>query len=214
MMISLRFVVHLLGTLQEAFLEGKLVAGAPPTEFDTPALRYAALRGLQRFKVGLASKIRPDYSMKGNPPDTADFVLAAAIVEEQRLAEVEEAEKAEAQVLRETVGSLFQAARHTARYLREGDGPFTVPPEAATELVCLVDKLSGVKSAVVEPAGNKEKVPEGWKPVSLYDVEKAHILNMLTFTDWNKSTAAGALGIERSTLDRKLKEYGVTRPAR
>jgi Nif-specific regulatory protein len=42
-------------------------------------------------------------------------------------------------------------------------------------------------------------------------VEKHHILETLKHTDWNKSQAAAILGIERSTLDRKIKSYGVTK---
>ncbi|MDG1896221.1 MAG: sigma 54-interacting transcriptional regulator [Fuerstiella sp.] len=48
--------------------------------------------------------------------------------------------------------------------------------------------------------------------MSLGDVERDHILATLDFTDWNKSQAAQILGIERSTLDRKLKRYHVSRP--
>jgi Nif-specific regulatory protein len=41
----------------------------------------------------------------------------------------------------------------------------------------------------------------------LDEVEQEHILATLEFTRWNKSQAAQILGIERSTLDRKLKKY-------
>lgn len=47
---------------------------------------------------------------------------------------------------------------------------------------------------------------------SLESLEKEHIMAMLEHTDWNKSRAAQILGIERSTLDRKLKRYRVRRP--
>ncbi len=46
----------------------------------------------------------------------------------------------------------------------------------------------------------------------LEDVERDYILATLESMDWNKSQAALSLGIERSTLDRKLKRYGVSRP--
>jgi DNA-binding protein Fis len=34
---------------------------------------------------------------------------------------------------------------------------------------------------------------------------------MLAHTDWNKGRAAAILNIERSTLDRKIKEHGLRR---
>jgi Nif-specific regulatory protein len=48
--------------------------------------------------------------------------------------------------------------------------------------------------------------------LSLDELEQRHILAVLDRTQWNKSQAAQILGIERSTLDRKLKRYGVERP--
>ncbi|MCX7666204.1 MAG: sigma 54-interacting transcriptional regulator [Gemmataceae bacterium] len=50
---------------------------------------------------------------------------------------------------------------------------------------------------------------EIYKPISLEELEKRHILDTLIHTDWNKSKAAEILGIERSTLDRKIKSYGI-----
>lgn len=47
---------------------------------------------------------------------------------------------------------------------------------------------------------------------SLDELEQEHILATLEKTNWNKSQTAAILGIERSTLDRKLKRYGVNRP--
>jgi len=39
------------------------------------------------------------------------------------------------------------------------------------------------------------------------DMERRHILGVLNHTGWNKSRAANILGIERSTLDRKIRRY-------
>jgi Nif-specific regulatory protein len=44
-------------------------------------------------------------------------------------------------------------------------------------------------------------------PISLEDVERRHIFATLTHTGWNKSKTASILGIERSTLDRKIHRY-------
>lgn len=52
----------------------------------------------------------------------------------------------------------------------------------------------------------------GFREISLELLEQEHILATLENTNWNKSRAAQMLGIERSTLDRKLKRYQVSRP--
>ncbi|HAW29346.1 MAG TPA: sigma-54-dependent Fis family transcriptional regulator, partial [Planctomycetaceae bacterium] len=51
-----------------------------------------------------------------------------------------------------------------------------------------------------------------YREVSLEIMEQEHILAVLNNTNWNKSRSAQILGIERSTLDRKLKRYGIHRP--
>ena len=48
-----------------------------------------------------------------------------------------------------------------------------------------------------------------FQPTSLADMERRHILSSLNATGWNKSQTAGILGIERSTLDRKIRRYGL-----
>jgi transcriptional regulator with GAF, ATPase, and Fis domain len=55
------------------------------------------------------------------------------------------------------------------------------------------------------------EVPQEYEPISLDELEKRHILKTLEHTDWNKSQAALILAIERSTLDRKIKGYGIRR---
>jgi len=51
-----------------------------------------------------------------------------------------------------------------------------------------------------------------YQPASLADVERDHIKSTLNATQWNKSKTATILGIERSTLDRKIKKYEINRP--
>ncbi len=46
-----------------------------------------------------------------------------------------------------------------------------------------------------------------FKPISLAEMERLHILATLKATSWNKSQTAQLLGIERSTLDRKIRRY-------
>jgi len=65
----------------------------------------------------------------------------------------------------------------------------------------------------LKTAGDTEIDQEGeadgteFKHKSLADMERAHILRTLVATGWNKSRAASYLGIERSTLDRKIRRY-------
>jgi DNA-binding NtrC family response regulator len=55
---------------------------------------------------------------------------------------------------------------------------------------------------------------QSYEGMSLEAVELQHILRTLRATRWNKSKASKILGIERSTLDRKLKRNEVNRPDR
>ncbi len=48
-----------------------------------------------------------------------------------------------------------------------------------------------------------------FRPMTLDDIERQHIHATLVATGWNKSQAAGMLGIERSTLDRKIRRYNL-----
>jgi len=50
-----------------------------------------------------------------------------------------------------------------------------------------------------------------YKPLSLEEMERQQIFATLQFTDWNKSKTSEILGIERSTLDRKIKAYELKR---
>lgn len=49
--------------------------------------------------------------------------------------------------------------------------------------------------------------------LSLYELEKTYILQMMEKHSWNRAEAAAALGIGRATIYRKLKEYGFVEPA-
>lgn len=65
-----------------------------------------------------------------------------------------------------------------------------------------------------EAASVASTTNSGYRAVSIDLIEQEHILATLEWTKWNKSQAAHILGIERSTLDRKLKKYEVERPSR
>lgn len=47
----------------------------------------------------------------------------------------------------------------------------------------------------------------GFEPMTLAEIERRHIYATLKSTGWNKSRTASILGIERSTLDRKIRRY-------
>jgi two-component system, NtrC family, response regulator HydG len=71
-------------------------------------------------------------------------------------------------------------------------------------------QLSALGTGAENAAANQETV-ETFRPISLEVIERDHILAMLDWTNGNKSQAAQLLGIERSTLDRKLKRYDFER---
>jgi len=52
----------------------------------------------------------------------------------------------------------------------------------------------------------------GFGPLTLAEMEAMHISASLDACDWNISRAAKQLGIDRSTLNRKIKRYRLTRP--
>ena len=83
-------------------------------------------------------------------------------------------------------------------------------------ILCTGDQLSEtdiqLSNLVAAGGSNTSPVIASRGNVSLEALEQQHILSVLETTEWNKSQAARILGIERSTLDRKLKRYRVVRP--
>ncbi|MCO6046587.1 sigma 54-interacting transcriptional regulator [Aeoliella sp. ICT_H6.2] len=69
--------------------------------------------------------------------------------------------------------------------------------------------LSTLKTAGDTETGGTSSSHSGedFTPCSLAEMEQQHILLTLESTGWNKSKAASILGIERSTLDRKIQRY-------
>ena len=58
---------------------------------------------------------------------------------------------------------------------------------------------------------NENKIEEKTN-LSLEEVEKRHILNVLENTGGNRSEAARILGIDRKTLRKKLQKWGINQP--
>ena len=63
------------------------------------------------------------------------------------------------------------------------------------------------KLSTAGDTGECSAAPSQFRPASLDDIERQHILATLVATNWNKSQTAALLGIERSTLDRKIRRY-------
>jgi two-component system, NtrC family, response regulator HydG len=57
--------------------------------------------------------------------------------------------------------------------------------------------------------GEATAAGQGFQVCSLSELEQKHILATLNHVGWNKSRTAGILGIERSTLDRKIRRYNL-----
>ncbi len=69
------------------------------------------------------------------------------------------------------------------------------------------DDLLLTKLATAGDTEMGESARHRFTPRSLDDVERQHIFETLKHTGWNKSRTASILGIERSTLDRKIRRY-------
>jgi DNA-binding NtrC family response regulator len=79
--------------------------------------------------------------------------------------------------------------------LQPEDAPLSIEPAA----------LAAILPSKVNPPGSQ---PEA-TPRSVDDVEKAHILRILSEHGGNKTRAARTLGIDFKTLLNKLRKYGI-----
>ncbi len=59
---------------------------------------------------------------------------------------------------------------------------------------------------------NEDQIEKISGKMSLEEVEKKHLLNTLDSQNWNVSLSAKILGIDRVTIYKKLKKYGIKRP--
>ena len=69
------------------------------------------------------------------------------------------------------------------------------------------------KLATAGDTADAAAADEEFLPASLADIERRYILATLNHTGWNKSRTASILGIERSTLDRKIRRYALDEEA-
>ena len=75
------------------------------------------------------------------------------------------------------------------------------------------DDLLLTKLATAGDTADAAAAEEEFLPASLADIERRYILATLNHTGWNKSRTANILGIERSTLDRKIRRYALDEEA-
>ena len=61
------------------------------------------------------------------------------------------------------------------------------------------------------PGDNPELFSRKYNFLTLSEVEKIHIISTLNRCEWRCRTAAKQLGIDRTTLYRKMKKYGIRR---
>jgi Nif-specific regulatory protein len=73
------------------------------------------------------------------------------------------------------------------------------------------DLLLSTLNTTGETDMRRDEPKDVFIPLSLEDMERNHILRTLEHLQWNKSIASKQLGIERTTLDRKIKRYGLER---
>jgi len=87
--------------------------------------------------------------------------------------------------------------------------------EKAVERAVVLSQSDTIRAEDLPPAvagGPDAGLASGGRRPTLEEVEKAHILAALYESGWNQAKAAEVLGISRTTLWRKLREYGVNPP--
>jgi transcriptional regulator of acetoin/glycerol metabolism len=69
-----------------------------------------------------------------------------------------------------------------------------------------------LKNSLLNVGGdNTELLSKKYNYLTLGEMEKIHIINTLNRCEWRCRTAAKQLGIDRTTLYRKMKKYGIRR---
>lgn len=80
---------------------------------------------------------------------------------------------------------------------------------ASSDIIQLDEILLTNLTTASESQFDPSSIVQEYVPRSLEEIERKHIDDTLRAMSWNKSKAASVLGIERSTLDRKIKKYGI-----
>ena len=128
------------------------------------------------------------------------FARVVRVVRAHRSADILE----EPITLTSTAG--YQLSAHVHRPLQGGPLPAVVlcPGE--------IIEVSDLTLSSIAPAGDSDVLPAAggeYQALTIAEVERIHIMATLEQNNWNKSRSAGVLGIERSTLDRKINRYEI-----
>ncbi len=102
-----------------------------------------------------------------------------------------------------------------------GGGPVATSAAARSEVATERPTEPGPRAAAVAPSPASVPIDSTriWldlaeEGTTLDEIDKLYIHAVLEHCKWNKSNAARLLDIERTTLDRRLKRYGLERPSR
>lgn len=120
--------------------------------------------------------------------------------------------KFNAETGRKVKGFTAEAGEHLLKYLWPGNVRELKNVIERAVVLCRGQEIGAEDLLLTKlaTAGDTElpgPTMEKFMPVSLDDIERRHIFNTLNHTGWNKSKTASILGIERSTLDRKIRRY-------
>ena len=67
--------------------------------------------------------------------------------------------------------------------------------------------------ATASDSGEVNSAKMRYEPITLAEAERRQIMAALNANEWNKSKTSQILGVERSTLDRKIRRYELKRPS-
>jgi len=157
---------------------------------DVPELAEHLVRRLGPNPPRLGDDVSPalmSYEWPGNVRELLNVLRRASLFAEDGFIDAE-------LIHRMVSASIFGQTRSDTRRI-----PTPPPPSPSGSVTLPAGAAGGGRSASATPAG-----------ASLAEVERAHIEQVLAAMDGNVTKAATALGIDRRTLQRKLKAFGLS----